>query len=96
MLKRLLQNHKYTTTFVKFFENICFAKCLIIWIIFYPNTSAVSEKNKTYNIAFQKCLKNRNQLLIKENRLVHFWQTYLRLLIDFRMTFTLKVKEIKH
>ena len=52
MLKRLLQNHKYTTTFVKFFENICFAKCLIIWIIFYPNTSAVSEKNKTYNIAF--------------------------------------------
>ena len=34
------------------FLKICFAKCLIIWIIFYPNTSAVSEKNKTYNIAF--------------------------------------------
>ena len=33
-------------------KNLCFVKYLIIWISFYPNTSAVSEKNTTRNIAF--------------------------------------------
>ena len=53
----------------KILKNACFVKCLIIWITFYPNTRAFSEKNTTHNITFQKCLKNGNQLLIRGNRL---------------------------
>ena len=64
----------------KSLKNVYFAKCLIIWILFYPNTRAISEKDTTNNIVFLTSLKNGNQLLINRNCLVHFWQIYLSLL----------------
>ena len=36
----------------KILENVCFVKCLIIWINSYPNTRAVSEKDAIHNIVF--------------------------------------------
>ena len=37
----------------KCLKNVCFVKYLIIWITFYPNTSAVSEKDTTHNTHFK-------------------------------------------
>ena len=31
----------------KYLKNVCFVKCLVIWITFYPNTRVVSENTQT-------------------------------------------------
>ena len=45
----ILPNAKCVKIFLK---NVCFVKCLFIWITFYPNTSTVSEKDITHNTVF--------------------------------------------
>ena len=60
------------------------------YITIYPNTRAVSVKDTTHNVAFWKCLKNGNQLLIKALSTI-----YLRLLIVFRMILWFSISALK-